>query len=440
MNFFQFFENLISSVQKSTKPQQKAWLKLQGDHMTFWRQGYERQFDLSELRKVSGSVYPTSIGSGLSVFVNLTNQNTTIYVPSDADGFSDLLNYLQNKYQIAASQFDFLIQEYPNENRLLWQRYDYTKSAILDAKDPESLRKNLWQGFQCFDQPEIVIAWNKKITDFEILDFVDLSAGERGLPHYIRFEKKIILGNLVLEDFTITVLQSRNDTPPKNYQANILIENPGQHNYYLPKECLEKVLGVPATCHESKEALTAVWNWEGLEIKLSFYFDGPTNEGSGHCFFYLTNDRSYPECWLSVAHEWNFEVTESMYLNKNFPIYFDWRNNPYVVPTPEGIQRSDIYPDKPYIIWRDDSTKRFGFANSINAVIIPQEKLISLNREVWMPDKGESAERLIAQVEHDGEQIWIVVADGSLDDFKPYVDKIERFLQRKVTVSNPWGY
>jgi hypothetical protein len=106
----------------------------------------------------------------------------------------------------------------------------------------------------------------------------------------------------------------------------------------------------------------------------------------------------------------------------------NWRQNPYVRPTPDGIMRSYVSSDLPYVIWKDNVNAKIGFANAMYAVVIPSHALKNLFIEVWLPDKGEEVESLSVNIEYKGSHFNIVVATGCVDDVWNFKNDISTFL------------
>ena len=434
MSFSDFFENLFFAP----KPQaDAAAIQIEGEQLTFTRNGHAYQQDFGLLRCITGT-RPSKDTNTKWAGLWLTFENTRIYVPSFSDGFQDLLYFLQKRWQVDPQQLARLQTEKPDFQWLIWQRYGDPNVRIENTDDPEALRKDFWLGFRLHDAREKLFTWDTSIEQWMALPFVEKLPVGTAQTTALRLHTPIMWGNVMLDQVEIQHLPQRWDVPPTYYFGHLLIDEPGDSNYFLPKKAWVALFGLPTFCTETEQQLFSSWKWEEFDLTLSYYYDSSQAASTGTAHVSLTNQRMYPEHWLDEAYENTYELTQRLYLPKAFYVKMDWRNNPFARPIPEGMQREAIYPDKPFLIWRDERNGRIGFTNAVNAVIIPTEKLLALERRVWAPDKGEASETLYALVDCPPAPFWVALAEGNYEDFKPLVAEIGRFLGMEVGFSDPW--
>lgn len=425
MPFFDFLKNAFNKPPRDT-----ASVALDGDALTMVRQGHTTRLSLDALQTVSGWAYQSGI-SGLA----LTAAGHMIFVPAHAEGFPNLLHYLTNRWQVDERELNRLKTERGDLQWLIWQRFSARNAFVDVTADPEQLRKNFWTGFYLRTEPGQVIPWDTPFEQLLRRPFARALPEGATAPLALQITVPALFGNVSVQGLSINHPFQRKDVPPAYYQGRLMFGDKGEDNYFLAKAAWVSWLGAPASVSETAQRLQASWEWEDMILTLYFDYDSAATASTGGAVFSLTNQRGYPEYWSDEPYESSFQLSRTLYLDQPFGIYMDWRNNPFVRPTPEGIQRSAIFSERPFLIWQDAPEKRIGFANAINAVVIPKANFRGLEHRIQAPDKGETRESLCARIQWQGAELQVTVAEGKEGDFGRWRAEIGAFLGCEVGVA-----
>lgn len=409
--------------------------------MVLIREGHRSELPLDALARIRGSI--SKLASG-DVFPGLflDTQDRSLFVPAQVSGFAALAAELAQRCGNLEDQFERLRLAHEPQQWLMWQRFRADAACIVSGgsagaeAEAEAMRRALYAGFLHCTDPEQPVGWNTPLSIIARLPGVeDIPQTHRSDRNsLLRFQHPVCIGPLRLECLEVLIAQQRRDTPAAFYRANVLFNGDGDSNYFIPKQALVDLLGVPGSCHEDSASLESKWEFEGLLLRLAYAYDSKDVAESGACTFWIRNERQYPECWYDESYERTFELTEKACLPVSFAVDFDWRDNPFVAPTPEGIQRGCLGDACPFLVWRDARNDRFGFANAIHACIVPAQQLLSLRQSLHTPEKGVGWHRLEGFVRHDDRSYWITLATGNVGDFALCIAGIEAVTGLTVAI------
>ncbi len=401
-------------------------VRVEAGRLVLIREGHRSELPLDSLARLCGSI--SHLPSG-EVFrgLFLDTEDRVLFVPAHVDGFAELTAELSRRCGNLDDQFDKLGREREPQQWLMWQRYRADNACILSGGDAEAMRRALYAGFLLCTDPEQPVGWHLPMSALAALPGVE-DIPQNHLPDrnsVLRFRHPVRIGPLQLQCFEALIAQNRRDTPAALYRASLLLNGEGDGNYFASKQALVDLLGAPGSSNEGSAGLESDWEFEGLQLRLVYAYDCADGAESGACTFWIRNDRHYPECWHDESYERTFELTEKVCLPVSFAVDFEWRDNPFVVPTPEGIQRSSLGEACPFLVWRDARNDRIGFANAIHACVVPTNRLLSLRQSLYMPEKGVEWHCLEGFVRHDDRSYWVTLATGNAGDFAPCIAGIE---------------
>lgn len=424
------FDFLKNAFRPSPPARDTASVAVEGELLTLVRQGHTTRLPLDQLQSVSGWAYRKGI-SGLA----LTAAGRMIFVPMHAEGFAALLRFLIVRWQVDERQLNRLQTECGDLQWLIWQRFSAQNAFVEAAVDAEQLRKNLWTGFYLRTETGRQVPWDTPFDRLLQQPFAQPLPEGAASPLALRFTVPALLGNVAVEGLSINHPFLRKDVPPAHYQGRLLFEGAGDANYFTARDAWTALFGPPADSSETAQRLQSSWQWEGLELSLYFDYDSAATASTGAAVFLINNRRGYPAYWHDEAYENGFRLSRTLYLDQPCEMRMDWRNNPFARPTPEGIQRSAIFPERPFLIWLDEPAQRIGFANAIHAVIIPGAHFRGLECRVTEPDKGPAQEALRALVRWQDAEFWVTVAEGHPGDFERWRTEIGTFLGCDVGIT-----
>lgn len=404
----------------------EASVAILGDEMVLIRNGHRQSINLGLLKSVNGYISDDKGARKIDGLFFESEPAYTLFVPSFASGYPLLIKALCERCNISPSVFQHWEKIKRGHQWLIWKKYDINNVVLTGPTDDEAAKSMFYNGLW-IEATRSVFLWRTLISDVMALPYVSKKYHASTKPTLV-FETVAYIGSVGIKNLYVYPTDHRLDVPAKNYTAKILIDGPGDKNYFAPKQAWTKLMGSPQYCHEDAQGLFCAWDFKDIRLSLSYSYDGPSKACSGEAALHIDNGRNYFECWQDDDYESNFMVKDHLPLPISYQVPMDWRNNPYVRPTPDGIMRSYVSNEKPYVIWIDEWNNKIGFANSMYAVVIPKSALKRVFVEVWIPDKGEELERLVANVDYMDDNFNIVLAMSYVDGIWSLKNEIASFL------------
>lgn len=295
----------------------------------------------------------------------------------------------------------------------------------IDNRNPHL---DLQQGLRyAWNGAETRLDWRTNFQAFAALPCINRAPHHPG-KHWdaYHFQIPLFFGDLELPGAQINVPNDRffPNVPIDHIYIEVRFGAEGPDNYWQVKNYLLRSLGQPDSCWERDDQLHALWDCDGVELSLTYWFKSRYNpQESGAVALSFSNNRVFPE-YFEDEYVREMQWNEPQLIAQVFDIPFcglpypmSYRYFPWMRFTPASVVKTLEGKTGALAVWLDTTNKKLGIALPDNRFCVIADFNASSRFILQWVDMDRGAEQDELQlVNHAGKpEMLVCAAVGALD-------------------------
>jgi hypothetical protein len=247
------------------------------------------------------------------------------------------------------------------------------------------------------DAAEIGVSWDVTYDALMRMPEVSVELDAYQLK-YVKLGR-VRVGGLELDDLRVRLPKTRTDVPVKTWQTAAVLTHGGDENYRQLKAYFTAVMDEPlkgSAVYERADQNSWQGRTAGVRVGLVYWYNSDMTPESRYCSLSFENARVYPE-YLRDAYSLGLTLEGlrwAKFAVVDVRVERDFRASVWVRETPSAV-RALASGTGTYVVWRDESAGKIGFADPQFAVIADASEATGLELQNVSPGKGGGYAELV---------------------------------------------
>src|ERR1051326_3031801 len=346
-----------------------------------------------------------------------------ISIPTYYSGFSDAYHILSKRFKFKDKIFFRHLSGKPGSKKEIWRKSHPKNYAIHNRGS-----KGLSEGFEIQSPEKEFISWDTTYSQLEKNKNALFKINEYGI-RTLHFRFPVRLGNLVINDFSLTFNNGRNDVAILDFYAQCYDGSNGDRSYSELKQCLAKCILPDRKFYsdEREDSMHSTLSTKGMEYSLSYCYDSSWQYKTSYTALSISNRRGYPELLQNGNYEAEIEVSGHIFLKAVSGFLITTKQ---IHGSKNVLKKITELFQQQSICWIDNENKKIGFSSGEFAHIIDHDSVLQLSIENAIPAKSYGGSYLNIQMNTAKHLCTVLSADYKF--FNKYADSLGKLLNKEL--------